>query len=57
MGVGINQGGQEYISNKESCTKLAMATFKALLELIREITTCLDKKKSTVGVFIDLKIL
>ena len=31
------------------------STSLALLELIEEITTSLDNKKATVGVFIDLK--
>ena len=32
-----------------------MSTSLALLELTEEITSALDKKKSTIGVFIDLK--
>ena len=32
-----------------------MSTSHALIDLVEEITTSLDKKKYTLGVFIDLK--
>ena len=43
------------LSNSQYGFRPNMSTSLALLELTEEITSALDKKKSTIGVFIDLK--
>ena len=43
------------LNNSQYGFRPNMSTSLALLELTEEITSALDKKKSTIGVFIDLK--
>ena len=47
--------GHSILSNSQYGFTPNISTSLALLELTEEITSALDNKKSTIGVFIDLK--
>lgn len=45
----------ELLTDSQHGFRTNRSTSLALIELIEEITNCIDKKKYAVGVFIDLK--
>ena len=45
----------DILSNSQYDFRQNMSTNLALLELVKELTSSIDKKNKTIGVFIDLK--